>query len=77
MGTAKCESCGKRYVTWTLPPDTVLKGESYTLGFCPLYFEHQGDNAYTPPMLPAFYVLEANGYRYDDVKKKVLKVRAK
>ena len=77
IGKAKCESCGKFYVTWTLPPDTVLKGESYTLGFCPLYLEesHSGSNAYFPPMLPAYYVLEANGYRYDEAKKKVVKVR--
>lgn len=74
MSSTKCEVCRKFYVTWTLPPNTVLKGESYTMGFCPRYFEHEGDNAYFPPMLPATYVLEANGYRYDEKKEKVVKM---
>jgi hypothetical protein len=49
--------------------------EPDVLGFCPFYFEHYGDNAYFPPMLPAAFVLEANGYRYDEKRKKPVKIR--
>jgi hypothetical protein len=78
MGKKKCEVCGKSYVTWTLPAGTTMTVPD-VLGFCPLYLEesHSGPRAYFPPMLPAYYVLEANGYRYDEDKKKVVKVRKK
>jgi hypothetical protein len=77
MGKETCSICGRRYVTWTLPPDTVLRGEPYELGFCVFYFQedHYGERAYYPPMLPAYFVLEANGYRYDQDKDQLVKVR--
>jgi hypothetical protein len=68
MGTEECEACGLEYITWTTP------GEPYPLGLCPFYFEHHGEHAYYPPMLPFFYVLEANGYEYDKEQDKVVKV---
>jgi hypothetical protein len=72
MGTSKCEVCGRTYVTWTLAPEPEI-----ALGFCPFYFEHYGDNAYTSPQLPSVFVLEVNGYRWDEVKKKLVKLRRK
>ena len=77
MGKDKCRVCGRSYVTWTLPAGAYLKDEPFALGFCPFHFEHFGNNAYYPPMLPAYMVLEANGYRYDEKKDKLVKVRAR
>lgn len=74
MGKAKCDVCGRNYVTWTLPAGTTMTVPD-VLGFCPFYFEHHGDNAYFPPMLPSVYVLEANGYTYDEKRKKLVKNR--
>jgi hypothetical protein len=78
MGKGKCGVCGRAYVIWTLPAGTSMTVPE-VLGFCPLYLEdsHSGPSAYFPPMLPAFYVLEANGYRYDGEKNKVVKLRSK
>lgn len=75
MGHKKCDVCKKSYVTWTLPPNTELRGEPYTLGLCMDYFDHYGESAYYPPMLPLEYVLEANGWVYNEKTKKVSKQR--
>jgi hypothetical protein len=74
MGRQRCDVCRKYYVTWTLPAGTTLTIPD-VLGFCPFYFEHYGDDAYFPPMLPAIYVLEANGYSYNEKRKKLEKIR--
>lgn len=74
MGKKKCDVCRKFYVTWTLPAGTTMTIPE-VLGFCPFYFEHYGDDAYFPPMLPLRYVLEANRYYYNADKKKLVKIR--
>jgi hypothetical protein len=76
MGHSICLVCRRWYVTWTLPANTVLKDEPYTLGFCVFNFEkdHSGADAYFPPMLPAAYVLDANRYVYDEKKRKPVKM---
>lgn len=76
MGTKQCDVCGKRFVTWTLPPGTTLTIPDVQ-GFCPFYFDHYGKDAYTEPILPTYYVLDANGYRYDEDKDKLIKTRLK
>jgi hypothetical protein len=73
MGTETCEVCGLKYVTWTLPTRTVYREMPCILGFCPFYFDHYGDTTYYPPMLPAQYVLDANGYDYDEETNTVVK----
>jgi hypothetical protein len=65
MGTDICTTCGLYYVTWETATDH--------LGVCPLYLEHNGRNAYYPPMLPFAFILEANGYEYDKEQDKVVK----
>lgn len=74
MGREKCDVCGKTYVVWGLPPGTSLT-EWHDLGFCIDYFDHYGKDAYYPPMLPLAFILEGNGWRYDEKRNKVVKVR--
>jgi hypothetical protein len=71
----KCSVCGKSYLSWVLPADTYLRGEEYELGLCMNYFEHYGDNAYYPPMLPLVYMLEGNGWSYHEKTKKITKAK--
>jgi hypothetical protein len=73
----KCQVCGKRYMVWILPPNTDLKDEEHALGLCIDYFQHYGDNAYFPPMLPLDLMLRGNGWRYDEKKNRVVKVRTR
>lgn len=74
MGRKKCDVCGKFYVTWTLPAGTSLTVPD-VLGLCMDYFQHYGDSAYFPPMLPLEYVLEGNGWVYNEKTKKVSRQR--
>lgn len=74
MGKEKCRVCGKSYVTWTLPAGTTMT-EPDVLGLCMHYFEHHGDNAYFPPMLPLAFILEGNGWHYNEKTNKVVKNR--
>lgn len=76
MRTKECEVCHKPHVIWVLPPNTYLTIEA-ELGFCPRYFEHYGENAYTVPMLPSHFVLDANGYYYNEKTQKVVKRRVR
>jgi hypothetical protein len=75
MGRRQCPVCHRFHVTWTLPADTYLRGEPFTIGYCPFYFEedHQGPRAYTEPMLGLWAVLRANGYHYSERAKRPVK----
>lgn len=77
MGTKRCGVCRESYVTWTLPAGTTLNVPD-VLGLCRRYFEHYGDNAYFPPMLPLEFILEGNGWVADEKNPSIpKKVRAK